>query len=111
MIQEIHIPNEEEVFAPVFHKLYNCDSRFIINYGGTASGKSYSAAQKEVIIACEKKVKTLVIRKVANTLKDSVIPSFKSRIEELQVDDIFIEHKQDKELHCTQTGSLILFRG
>lgn len=111
MIEELVIPNPEQVFAPVYDRLVQTDSRFVINMGGTGSGKSYSSAQKEVLVAIQRKVKTLVIRKVGATLKDSVIPSFKSRIEEFDLWEIFKENKTDRSLTCTQNDSTIIFRG
>lgn len=59
-------------YTTLYDRLMAADKRFILSYGGTASGKSFSAIQKEVSIADTRKVKTLVIRKVANTLRDSV---------------------------------------
>lgn len=107
----IEIPYPERVFAPVYHELSKAKTRFVINYGGTGSGKSYSAAQKEVLLAAQNSINTLVIRKVGSTLRDSVIPSFKNRIGEFDLWDIFRENKTEREITCTQTGSVIKFRG
>lgn len=107
----ISIPHPERFFAPVYWELQKANTRFIINYGGTGSGKSFSAAQKEVLIAAQKPVNTLVIRKVGSTLRDSVIPSFKNRIREFDLWSIFTENKTEQNITCTQTGSIIKFRG
>lgn len=98
-------------FSNLFHQLRERHKRFIINYGGTAAGKSYSAAQKEVIYSAEHPVKTLVIRKVGNTLRDSVIPSFRARIEELGYAEQFTYNKTDRTLTCKENGAQIVFRG
>jgi phage terminase large subunit len=104
--------NVNEEFNQVIRDILPLPHRFIINYGGTGSGKSYAAAQKEVLIAAKHaNIKTLVIRKVAATLKDSVIPSFRSRIAELDLDDRFRFYKTDRLLECTHNGSQIVFRG
>lgn len=87
------------------------DKRFVVNYGGTAAGKSFSAAQKEIICADDSAIKTLVIRKVGNTLRDSVIPSFRSRIEEMGLQERFAYNKTDRTLTHKETGSQIVFRG
>lgn len=100
-----------ELFTPLFHQLCDTTSRFVLNYGGTAAGKSFSAAQKEVLIAAKQPIKTLVIRKVGNTLRDSVIPSFRNRINELGLADQYIYNKSDRVLRHKETGAEIVFRG
>lgn len=97
-------------YTTLYDRLMAADKRFILSYGGTASGKSFSAIQKEVSIADTRKVKTLVIRKVANTLRDSVIPGFRSRIEEMGLAEKFSENKSDRTLKH-ENGSQIIFRG
>jgi len=94
----------------LYHRLMAADKRFVLSYGGTASGKSYSAVQKELTIATQRKVKTLVIRKVANTLRDSVIPAFRARMEEMELATKFSENKSDRTL-THENGSQIIFRG
>lgn len=108
---QLRITNPTKVLAPVFHKLNAAQTRFVINYGGTASGKSFGAAQKEVLKSCEKPHITLVIRKVGSTLRDSVIPSFRRRISEFKLNEYFRYNKTDRELTNIVTGSRILFRG
>lgn len=96
--------------SPLYHQLMAADKRFVLSYGGTASGKSFSAIQKEITIATQRKVKTLVIRKVANTLRDSVIPGFRNRIDEMLLTEEFSENKSDRTL-THKNGSQIVFRG
>lgn len=110
-IKELRFPEPQQVFTTVFHRLNAANTRFLINYGGTGSSKSFSCAQKEVLVSIQKKVRTLVIRKVNATLKDSIIASFKSRIQEFDLWSIFSENKTDQTLTCTQTGSEIIFKG
>ncbi|MCB0699120.1 MAG: PBSX family phage terminase large subunit [Chitinophagaceae bacterium] len=98
-------------FTPLFQKLNDADTRFVINYGGTAAGKSFSAAQKELIASCNAGIKTLIIRKVGNTLRDSVIPSFRNRIEEMNLSERFAYNKTDRTLTNKETGAQMVFRG
>jgi phage terminase large subunit len=105
------IMEKKRKFTPLFHNIRKIKQRFIINYGGTGSSKSFSAAQNEVLKACRHPgTKTLVIRKVANTLRDSVVPSFRNRIAEFELEKFFNYHKTDNVLRCTN-GSEIIFRG
>ena len=109
----MNIPKDLEgyPFSKLFEELKKTKQRFVINYGGTAAGKSFSATQKEVICAINDNIKTLVIRKVGNTLRDSVIPSFRSRIEEMGYTDRFAYNKTDRTLTNTDNGAQIIFRG
>lgn len=107
----VRITNPNKVFTPVFFRLWNTKKRFVVNKGGTGSSKSFSAAQKEVLISCEKQVNTLVIRKVTNTLKRSVIASFRKRISEFKLQDYFIYNKTDMTITNKVTGSQFLFSG
>lgn len=111
MIRYICIRDHRKVYTPVYWKLWDAQTRFVVNYGGTGSSKSFSAAQKEVRMASEHTVNILVIRKVAATLRDSVIPSFRRRIIELGVAEDFEYNKTDRTLTCKPSGSQILFRG
>jgi phage terminase large subunit len=103
--------HKEQQFTKVFEKLWQCEQRFIINKGGAGSSKSVSAAQKELLKSMDEKVRTLVIRKVGSTLKDSVIPSFRARISELGLSECFTENKTDRMMFNSATDSVFLFRG
>lgn len=109
----IPIPKElkEQEFSPLFEKIHEAEKRFVINYGGTAAGKSFCATQKEILAAHDSNIKTLVIRKVGNTLRDSVIPSFRARIDEMNLTEYFSFNKTDRTLTHEKNGSQIIFRG
>jgi phage terminase large subunit len=107
----ILINNKQQHFTKVFDKLMRCESRFIINKGGAGSSKSVSAAQKELFTAMKKRVRTLVIRKVGATLTDSVIPSFKARMNELNLQQFFVENKTERIFTSMYNKSVFLFRG
>lgn len=107
----IRITNPNKVFTPIFHHLWECKDRYVVNYGGTGSSKSFSAAQKEVLISCQKQVNTLVIRKVTNTLKRSVIASFLKRIKEFKLQQFFVYNKTEMTITNVVTGSQFLFSG
>lgn len=101
------------MYSSLYNDLMDCRKRFILNYGGTAAGKSFAAAQKEVNLAATSNIpfKTLVIRKVGNTLRDSVIPAFRARIEEEGLYEAFRYNKTDRTLTHKDTGCEIIFRG
>jgi len=99
-------------YTPLFEELMRTHTRFVINMGGTGSGKSFAAAQKEIVKATRHAdTKTLVIRKVGSTLRDSVIPSFRSRLREFGLAEVYNYSKTGQVLSHKQNGSEIIFRG
>ena len=72
---------KEELFTKVFWKLKEAKTRFIINYGGADSSKSWSEAQLEIIDLMGSTTDTLVLRKVAKENKESTYKQIKMAIE------------------------------
>lgn len=72
---KLNIPRDvfNEVYLPVRERR----ERYIHLWGGAGSGKSVFAAQNEIIKSFEPGQRTLVIRKVNRTLKNSVMSLFK----------------------------------
>ena len=70
-----------EIFTNVYWKLLKADTRFVINYGGADSSKSWSQAQYEVIKLMYSKTNTLVLRKIAKENKESTYTQIKAVIE------------------------------
>lgn len=83
-----------------------------MNKGGGGSGKSHATGENEVIHSLENKEKILVVRKVANTLKDSVIPLIKDDIVgKWGLSREFHYNKSDQTLTNIRNGSQFIFRG
>lgn len=77
-----------EVYLPIFHN----KSRFIHLFGSAGSGKSVFAVQKEVALSFSEKRrnrKTMVVRKVFGTLKQSVFSQIKAQIYEWNLGEYF----------------------
>lgn len=84
-------------------------TRFNVYYGGAGSGKSHFVAQKLILKIAQSKRKLLVIRKVGNTLKDSVWAMFLKLLYQMpQV--IRNVNKSDFTIELIN-GSIILFKG
>ena len=67
-MNEIEFTFEKQKFTNIFYKIANTTARFVLNYGGTASSKSFSSAQNEVLKAATYPgIKTLVSLKVGTT--------------------------------------------
>ena len=80
--------------------------------GGRGSGKSSWASLTVVRLVMEHPdVHALVLRKVANTLRDSVFAQYQWAIEQLGVSACWASKRSPPELVYLPTGQRILFRG
>lgn len=95
------------------HKpLFLDQNRWVINYGGAGSAKSYSTAQKILIrIISEPNHRFLVVRKVARTLRVSVFQLFKDLISTLGLYSEFQINKSDMTITYNPNNSTIMFFG
>jgi len=94
----------------VFKTLYESDKRFNISYGGAGSSKSYSMAQLIVLGCTQKKVKWLILRKYAVTLKDSVFAILKEIIEDSDLSRAVKINKSEKSI-TFPNGSVVIMSG
>ncbi len=102
----------KNVFNSTYLKqLQNYDLRFNVFYGGAGSGKSHFVIQKMIYKYLKYgNRKCLVIRKVGNTLRDSVFALFKSVLADWHL----YEHVEIRETLLTikfPNGSEIIFKG
>ena len=59
--------------------------RFIVLYGGSSSGKSFSVAQMLINRACQEKSNTLVMRKVGASIEKTIYSDFRAAAKTLDV--------------------------
>lgn len=106
--------SDKSLYNPAYIPLFYSDAEFLHLYGSAGSGKSMFAAQREVIESFEpgrKNRKTLVIRKFAVTLKDSVYAELKGVISEWGLDNHFDILKSPLSITNKLTGVEFLFKG
>lgn len=84
-------------------------TRFNVYYGGAGSGKSHFVAQKILLKCLQYKRKLLVVRKVGNTLKDSVWAMFLKLLYQMPA-VIKTVNKSEYTIELIN-GSIILFKG
>lgn len=96
----------------VYHPALTCKTQILVLFGSAASGKSYFAAQK-ILLRCLTEVghRFLIIRKVGNTLKDSVFQLLKDVISDFGVYGEFEINKTDKTFTHKLTGNEIICKG
>lgn len=85
------------------------ETRFNVYYGGAGSGKSHFVAQKILLKCLQYKRKLLVVRKVGNTLKDSVWAMFLKLLYQMSA-VIRSINKSEYTIELIN-GSIILFKG
>ncbi|MCD3223796.1 PBSX family phage terminase large subunit [Clostridium botulinum] len=80
MTQGLNIKISKKIFNDVYlPQLENYSSRFNVYYGGAGSGKSRFVVQKIILKALKfANRKILIVRKVGNTLRDSIFAEFKT---------------------------------
>lgn len=106
---------QEEVTIEVndcFIPLYENTSRFIVLPGGAGSGKSIFCADKIVHrTLCETEHRFLCLRKVGDTVEDSIFAELTAAIEHRQVTHEFKVNKTKHSFLHMPTGNQILCKG
>lgn len=100
-------------FTAVYWKLLKADTRFVINYGGANSSKSWSQAQKEVIELVSWPGDILVLRKIGAELYNSVFMQIKQIIGQFGWTDefSFTFSGSKREIYHKRTGNRFVFAG
>lgn len=99
-----------KVYLPMFRR----KEEFLHYFGSAGSGKSRFIAQKEIALSFDpnrKNRKTLVIRKVATTLKDSVYAELKTVIYDWNLETQFDIYKSPLGIVNKLTGVQFVFIG
>jgi phage terminase large subunit len=104
---ELEIP-VNDIYIP----LYENKSRFLVLPGGAGSGKSIFCADKIVHrILCEEGHKFLCLRKVGDTVKESIFAEIKAAIDQRQATDEFKVNNTEHSFLHKPTGNRILCKG
>ncbi len=98
---------------PVYYNNLDNDARYEIIYGGAGSGKSHFIAQKKVIQHLrDSGRRTLVIRKVGNTLRNSCFGLIKQTIYDMGAEGVFNVPRGMTNLNITgPNGNEFIFTG
>jgi phage terminase large subunit len=97
-------------FTKVYRMLRRARGRYVMNYGGSGSGKSHAEAQNEIIRCLELPQKVLTVRRFRSTIKDSCIDLHVSILEEWGLSSLYWMNWSRYDLNFAN-GSKILFRG
>lgn len=105
---------DAQCFNRTYIPLLHNTSEFVHLVGGAGSGKSRFEAQKEIALSYDwqrRNRKTIVVRKVYNTLKDSCYSELKTVISEWGLDADFDISKSPLGIVNKKTGVEFLFKG
>jgi phage terminase large subunit len=114
-IHKIDFSNLPLVINKKFYPLLFNESRHMVLMGGGGSGKSKFSAQKIIYrMITEKNHRFMVVRKVGDTLRDSVFADLKKVIRDWGFENLFhIPEGRNSEIYikCKINGNEILFYG
>ena len=96
-----------EKFIPLLHDT----KRYIFLMWGGGSGKSVFTSQKEIIKSYQTKDKIMCVRKIKDTLKDSMFAELKRRITERKLEAHFEITKSPMLIKNLLSGCEFIFRG
>lgn len=112
-MSRINVEISKSVFNPVYLPYLDNDTRFEVFYGGASSGKSVFVAQKKVyqhLLAPGRH--TLVVRKVARTLRHSAFAEVVGVIRRWNLyNTVFRVNKSDMEIIRIDDKSRFIFAG
>jgi phage terminase large subunit len=106
--------SSKALYNSAYVPLFKNDAEFLHLWGSAGSGKSRFAAQKEIVKSFQwdrKNRKTLCVRKVFNTIKDSIYSELKGVIYQWKLDDCFDILKSPLQITNRKTGVTFLFIG
>jgi phage terminase large subunit len=106
---EIEIP--KAAFLPCYYHLIDLDTQIDLLYGGRDSGKSRHIAQ-QLIIECLRQpyFRAVLIRKVFNTIKESMWQTIKDIATEWGIEHLFTFNASPLEIKCIN-GNRLICRG
>lgn len=109
--EEIIIP--ARAINPVYRPLWDDERhRYIVLYGGAGSGKSVFAVQRYVArLLSRPTCNLLVVRKIADTHRDSTFALFQQVISSWGLGDLFDVKSSVLRITCKPTGNEIIFKG
>lgn len=108
---KIDFPPFERLVNKPFKDLLKNDDRYILLYGGRLSGKSV-ASIRYLIIRCliEPYFKCILVRKVYDTIKDSMFEAIKYEVDTLGLNDLFTFKENPMTITCIN-GNVFICKG
>ena|SRR4028119_2162486 len=108
----IDIELDESLIVKVYRQMLDNKDRYNIFYGSAGSGKSWFGIGQRTVFECldQSNNRFLIVRKVANTLRDSVFKEVCDTISMWGLDDLFRVNNTGMSIKGPN-GNIILFKG
>lgn len=108
---QINLNLKKSLFVPKFYPLlFDYSHRWEIYMGSAGSAKSYFITQKLIVRACKEKIKIMVCRRYATTLRHTCFALFKEVIDKWQLTPYVKIRESDFNIKFPN-GSEIIFLG
>lgn len=108
---QINLNLKKGLFVPKFYPLLlDYSNRWEVYMGSAGSAKSYFITQKLIIRACREKIKILVCRRTATTIRNTCFSLFKDILAKWKLTDHVKIRESDFNIHFPN-GSEIIFIG
>lgn len=108
---QINLNLKKDLFVPKFYPLLlDYSQRWEIYMGSAGSAKSYFITQKLIIRACREKIKILVCRRTATTLRNTCFSLFKDIITKWKLNN-YVKIRESDFRITFPNGSEIIFIG
>lgn len=97
------------MFSPKFYPLlFDYSKRWEVYNGSSGSGKSYFIAQKIIIRCCKEKIKVLVCRRYASTLRNSCYSLFKNILRKWKISKYVNPRETDFTIRFPNGSEIIM---
>jgi len=108
---QINLTLNKDLFVPIFYPLlFDYSRRWEIYMGSAGSAKSYFITQKLIVRACREKIKILVCRRTATTIRNTCFSLFKDILAKWQLTQFVKIRETDFNIKFPN-GSEIIFIG
>ena len=108
---QVNLNLKKSLFIPKFYPmLFDYSKRWEVYMGSAGSGKSYHITQKLIIRACNEKIKILVCRRTATTIRNTCFSLFKDVIAKWKLTPYVKIRETDFNIRFPN-GSEIIFIG
>lgn len=107
----MHLKIKKRFFNEAYLPFLDRPERFVVLYGGAGSGKSVFCVQKLILKLLKYPKRTLlVVRKISNTLRDSIFEEFRQQLAKFGILDHCTVREATMTIHLPNKAK-ILFKG
>ena len=108
---QINLTLKKSLFVPKFYPLlFDYSNRFEVYMGSAGSAKSYFITQKLIVRACKEKIKILICRRTATTIRNTCFSLFKDILAKWKLTEYVKVRETDFNIKFPN-GSEIIFTG